>query len=189
MWVNSATGEVLIETYRSMLLATVDDGTHWNAIDYPAGVYISDPHAPEFTARAPSTASGYLMICGVFTDNQIGAHPWIACTTDDGATWSHNTANPVSGFGIGGNGDIFGSGPNEGNQMWAIFRLTPGGAATSDWQRLGVIPGSNYGSTFQVAPAASGASVFWVFPVVNTLNYGSYTQTITQPYYYVATYP
>lgn len=189
MWANSATGEVLVETYASSLWSTLDNGAHWMRIDYPENVYITDPHAPELIARPPTTSGGYLTICGLFTDNQIGANQWLACTADDGKTWSNHPATIILGFSIGGNGAIFGAGPINGDHDSAIYRLAPGGTTTGDWQRLGIIPGSNVGSGYQAAPTASGATVFWVFPGVATVTNGTHTLTFTQPNYYVATYP
>ena len=179
---------MLIETYQSTLLSTVDNGAHWTVISYPDGVYVSDPHAPELTASEP-TISGYLTICGLFTDNQVGANQWVACTADDGKTWSHHSATIILGFTIGANGDIFGSGPVNGNHDSALYRLAAGGATTSDWQRLGTIPGSNVGSGPLIAPAAGGGTVFWLLPGIATVNNGTDIKTYTQPYYYVATYP
>ncbi|HEY7343124.1 MAG TPA: zf-HC2 domain-containing protein [Ktedonobacterales bacterium] len=199
IWVNSATGDVIDETYAGNLWSTPDDGAHWTKIAFPDGVYADKHHTPALTVGLiPS--SGQLTICGDFTPVGADSQEWLACTTDDGKTWIRrpdlSTIGPgqtnlsVSGMGV--DGSIYAVGlappanPADGNET--LYRLPPDATSIADWQPLGEIPDSKHGSGYQVAPAGNHTA-FWLFPGATTTSDNTGKKTFTQLYYYVATYP
>jgi hypothetical protein len=201
IWVNPVTGEALELTYAGSLWSTADNGAHWTKIAYPGGVYTGSAHGPQLTGTL--TADDSLTICGAFTPIGTASDSRLECTTDDGKTWVRRPdlttdgkgggAN-VSMFGIGADGSVYGAKfvvpatPNAKNQDELLYRLPADATSTSDWQRLGQIPQSEYGTGLQVAPAGDH-TVIWLFPGITTTSDSSGSKTYTQPYYYVATYP
>lgn len=201
IWVNPATSEALERTYAGSLWSTRDDGAHWTKIAYPGGVYTDSAHGPQLTGALIPNDS--LTICGAFTPIGTDSDSRLECTTDDGKTWIRRPDLITDGKGGGANVNVAGIGadgavyatkivvpatPNAKNQDELLYRLPADAASTSDWQRLGQIPQSEYGAGLQVAPA-SGRTVIWLFPGITTTSDSSGSKTYTQPYYYVATYP
>jgi len=200
MWVNPASGEVLMQTYAGSLWSTMNDGARWAKLTYPRGVSTADPWAPMLAVGGPTT-SGYLMICGVFAPLQSPeTHQLFECTANDGLTWSTRPASvaasayPAELVAVGADGSLYAlvttpSAPGKNNAGSTFYRLPPGATTPDAWLPLGAIPGSQYGSGgYQSAPSANG-TLFWDFPGITTETSGSYTKTYAQPNLYVATYP
>jgi hypothetical protein len=194
VWANPATGELLAITYVGSLWSTHDDGMHWTQIAYPEGIYSTDPHVPAIFTGV-STTSAQWPICGLFMSLGSDSEQWLECTTDDGKTWnkrpSHTDSSLVdlTPLSIGADGSIYALGSDGPPELtFAVYRLPPDGATAADWQRLGTIPGSENGTGCGAFPSGD-EMVFWAIPGVSTTSDNSGSQTFTQPYYYVATYP
>lgn len=155
MWVNPATGALLVETLGGMWGST-SDGAQWAQIPLPiAG-------AVDFRVQQPTTAQPWHICAAYFAasgDNSIS----IACTTDSGRTWVQQPALlPPSGA---ASEDMVGM-PADGSLLviatsgsgMALYRL-PAGATR--WQMLGVLPADSNGGVMY-APSAAGACL-WSF--------------------------
>lgn len=155
MWVNPATGALLVETLGGMW-GTTSDGAQWAQIPLPiAG-------AVDFQVQQPVSVQPW-HICAAYFATSGDNTTSIACTVDSGRTWVQQPALlPTAGaasedmVGMPADGSLLVR-ATAGSQL-ALYRL-PAGA--SRWQALGMLPADSNGGVMY-APSAAGACL-WSF--------------------------
>ncbi|HKS70316.1 MAG TPA: hypothetical protein VJQ45_07845, partial [Ktedonobacterales bacterium] len=155
IWVNPATGALLVETLGRMW-STTSDGQQWTPIPLPI------QGAVDFQVQQPTTAQPWHICAAYFAtsaDNSIS----IACTTDSGRTWVQQPALLPPGdtasedmVGMPADGSLLVR-ATAGSRL-ALYRLPEG---ATRWQMLGMLPAESNGGVMY-APSAAGACL-WSF--------------------------
>lgn len=190
IWVNSETGEALVETLAGALWTTTNDGARWTKLAYSNPFTLDN--VPQISVAW--TASSHFTICTTFLLGPNNMETRLTCTTDDGKSWQERPFLPGLTFiSVGADGSLYALmdatfSNNGGDGNTAIYRLPPDGASIVDWQLLGTIPGSHNGYGYQATPAGN-TTVFWTTWGISTTTSGGHTTTTIQPNTYVATYP
>lgn len=180
LWLNPTNGNLLLEMQDQSnqdaltLWQTVDVGAHW----HPFGQTASTSASPNFVVQAPAAGQSWFVCVSTYDPSGPGQNT-LACTSDNGATWTPRAAlAPRSGPSVTGKGATPSTGAalvfaisddgavlavaaqsfsSDGSiASYALYRLPQG---ASQWQSLGPVPEFSV----QYAPAP-GSGVLWAVP-------------------------
>jgi hypothetical protein len=151
MWVNPATGALLVETLGG-IWGTTSDGTQWTQIPLPI------TGAVDFRVQQPTAVQPW-HLCVSYYATPEDTSTAIACTRDGGTTWTQEP--PIAPGGTVALRELVGM-PADGSLLVAsannLYRLPSG---STQWQDLGATPTDSNGG-LMYAPSDAGGCL-WSF--------------------------